>query len=55
MAALTPGNHELEQTRRNSEPTLLEQVSDHPIADLAAANWQQFCPAHHLLERTAAR
>jgi AraC-like DNA-binding protein len=63
VTALTPGNHELEhtlvelleQTRRNSEPTLLEQVSDHLIADLASANWQQFCNDHHLLERTAAR
>lgn len=63
VAALTPGNHELEQTlvelleqtRRNSEPTLLEQVSDHLIADLASAHWQQFCANHHLLERTAAR
>jgi AraC-like DNA-binding protein len=63
VAALTPGNHELEhtlvelleQTRRNSEPTLLEQVSDHLIADLAESNWQQFCADHHLLERTAAR
>ncbi|MDR6913337.1 AraC-like DNA-binding protein [Pseudomonas sp. 3296] len=63
VTALTPGNHELEQTlvdlleqtRRNSEPTLLEQVSDHLIADLASANWQRFCADHHLLERTAAR
>jgi AraC-like DNA-binding protein len=63
VTALTPGNHELEntlidlleQTRRNSEPTLLEQVSDHLIADLANANWQQFCSTRHLLERTAAR
>ncbi|MHC8321026.1 AraC family transcriptional regulator ligand-binding domain-containing protein [Pseudomonas sp. GB2N2] len=63
VAALTPGNHELEQTlvelleqtRRNSEPTLLEQVSDHLIADLANAHWQQFCASQHLLERTAAR
>lgn len=63
VAALTPDNHELEQTlvalleqtRRNSEPTLLEQVSDHLIADLAGASWQRFCAEHHLLERTAAR
>ncbi|KPH01731.1 AraC family transcriptional regulator [Pseudomonas sp. RIT-PI-q] len=63
LAPLTPGNHELEhtlvelleQTRRNSEPTLLEMVSDHLVADLAAANWQQFCADRHLLERTAAR
>ncbi|NUU38666.1 AraC family transcriptional regulator ligand-binding domain-containing protein [Pseudomonas sp. C2B4] len=63
VAALTPGNHELEhtlvelleQTRRNSEPTLLEQVSDHLIADLAGAHWQTFCARQHLLERTAAR
>jgi AraC-like DNA-binding protein len=63
VTALTPGNHELEQTlvdlleqtRRNSEPTLLEQVSDHLIANLASSNWQQFCADHHLLERTAAR
>ncbi|MGE8186482.1 AraC family transcriptional regulator ligand-binding domain-containing protein [Pseudomonas sp. NPDC086278] len=47
VAALTPDNHALEQTlvalleqtRRNSEPTLLEQVSDHLIADLAGASW----------------
>jgi len=60
---LTPGNHQLEetlvelleQTRRNSEPTLLEQVSDHLIDHLAEASWQQFCNAQHLLERTAAR
>jgi AraC-like DNA-binding protein len=63
VTALTPGNHELEQTlidlleqtRRNSEPTLLEQVSDHLIGDLAHANWQQFCTVRHLLERTATR
>jgi AraC-like DNA-binding protein len=63
VTALTPGNHALEQTlvelleqtRRNSEPTLLEQVSDHLIANLAGAHWQQFCASHHLLERTAAR
>ncbi|MHC8314720.1 helix-turn-helix transcriptional regulator [Pseudomonas sp. LB3P31] len=63
VASLTPGNHELEQTlvdllietQRHSEPTLLEQVSDHLIADLANANWQQFCVDHHRLERTAAR
>jgi AraC-like DNA-binding protein len=63
VTALTPGNHELEQTlvalleqtRCNSEPTLLEQVSDHLVADLTAASWQQFCASHHLLERTAAR
>jgi len=63
VVALTPGNHELEQTlvelleqtRRNSEATLLEQVSDYLITDLAGANWQQFCATQHLLERTAAR
>ncbi|VVP91589.1 HTH-type transcriptional activator RhaR [Pseudomonas fluorescens] len=63
VTALTPGNHELEQTlvelleqtRRNSEPTLLEQVSDHLAADLAGANWQRFCEGQHLIERTAAR
>jgi len=63
VTALTPGNHGLEQTlvelleqtRNNSEPTLLEQVSDHLIADLAGANWQQFCASQHLIERTAAR
>lgn len=63
VAPLTPGNHALEQTlvelleqtRRNSEPTLLEQVSDHLIANLAGANWQQFCADHHMLDRTAAR
>jgi AraC-like DNA-binding protein len=63
VIALTPGNHALEQTlvelleqtRRNSEPTLLEQVSDHLIGNLAEASWQQFCTRQHLLERTAAR
>ncbi|MNT55035.1 HTH-type transcriptional regulator VirS [compost metagenome] len=45
----------LEQTRRNSEPTLLEQVSDYVIAELAVAHWQQFCTRQHMLERTAAR
>lgn len=63
VTALTPGNHELEQTlvdlleqtRRNSEPTLLEQVSDHLVADLAGAHWQRFCERQHLIERTAAR
>lgn len=60
---LTPGNHQLEdtlvelleQTRRNSEATLLEQVADHLISDLPGAHWQSFCTAQHLLERTAAR
>ncbi|VVN85971.1 hypothetical protein PS718_05653 [Pseudomonas fluorescens] len=63
VAPLTPGNQALEQTlvelleqtRRNSESTLLEQLSDYLIADLAAANWKQFCAARHLIERTAAR
>ncbi|MGY1891764.1 helix-turn-helix domain-containing protein [Pseudomonas sp. SDT291_1_S447] len=63
VAALTPGNQALEQTlvelleqtRRNSEPTLLEQVSDYLIEDLAAADWKQFCATQHLIERTAAR
>ncbi|HEF4762858.1 TPA: AraC family transcriptional regulator ligand-binding domain-containing protein [Pseudomonas putida] len=63
VTALTPGNHELEQTlvelleqtRRNSEPTLLELVSDYLIADLAGASWQQFCEDQYLLERTASR
>ncbi|MFY0730831.1 AraC family transcriptional regulator ligand-binding domain-containing protein [Pseudomonas sp. NFX15] len=63
VVPLTPGNHDLEQTlvelleqtRRNSEPTLLEQVCDHLVTNLAEANWQQFCTAQHLLERTAAR
>lgn len=63
ITALTPGNQGLEQTlvelleqtRRNSEPTLLEQVSDHLITDLADSNWQQFCASQHLIERTAAR
>ncbi|WP_256671841.1 AraC family transcriptional regulator [Pseudomonas sp. 18058] len=45
----------LEQTRRNSESTLLEQLSDYLIEDLAAADWKQFCAAQHLIERTAAR
>jgi AraC-like DNA-binding protein len=60
---LTPGNPALEstlidlleQTRRHSEPTLLEQLSDYLIEDLAAAHWQQFCATRHVLERTAAR
>ncbi|VVO83266.1 helix-turn-helix domain-containing protein [Pseudomonas fluorescens] len=63
VAPLTPGNQSLEQTlvelldqtRRNSESTLLEQLSDYLIADLAAADWKQFCAARHLIERTAAR
>lgn len=63
VAALTPGNQGLEQTlvelleqtRRNSESTLLEQLSDYLIEDLAAADWKQFCAAQHLIERTAAR
>ncbi|MFJ7314639.1 helix-turn-helix domain-containing protein [Pseudomonas sp. NPDC098747] len=63
VAPLTPGNRSLEQTlvelleqtRRNSESTLLEQLSDYLIADLAAADWKQFCAAQHLIERTAAR
>ncbi|WP_339544548.1 AraC family transcriptional regulator ligand-binding domain-containing protein [Pseudomonas sp. RA_35y_Pfl2_P32] len=63
VQALTPGNHQLEetlvelleQTRRNSEPTLLELVSDHLIRDLPGAHWQDFCTSQHLLERTAAR
>lgn len=45
----------LEQTLRNSEPTLLEQVSDYLIDNLATADWKQFCATQHLLERTAAR
>ncbi|MNF31486.1 HTH-type transcriptional regulator VirS [compost metagenome] len=60
---LTPGNHQLEDTlvellehtRRNSESTLLELVSDHLIGDLPGAHWQDFCTSQHLLERTAAR
>jgi AraC-like DNA-binding protein len=60
---LTPGNPALEttlidvleQTRRHSEPTLLEQLSDYLIEDLATAHWQQFCATQHVLERTAAR
>ncbi|QXI18802.1 AraC family transcriptional regulator [Pseudomonas hamedanensis] len=60
---LTPGNQALEttlvdlleQTRRHSEATLLEQLSDYLIADLATADWKQFCTTRHLLERTAAR
>ena len=63
VVSLTPGNHELEQTlvdllietQRHSEPTLLEQVSDYLIADIANAHWQQFCTEQHKLERTAAR
>jgi AraC-like DNA-binding protein len=45
----------LEQTLRNSESTLLEQVSDYLIDNLATADWKQFCATQHLLERTAAR
>ncbi|MED7666602.1 AraC family transcriptional regulator [Pseudomonas moraviensis subsp. stanleyae] len=60
---LTPGNPALEttlidvleQTRRHSESTLLEQLSDYLIEDLATADWPQFCAAQHVLERTAAR
>ncbi|HEX4550926.1 helix-turn-helix transcriptional regulator [Pseudomonas sp.] len=63
VAPLTPGNQALEQTlvelleqtRRNSEATLLEQLSDYLIEDLATADWKQFCTERHLLERTAAR
>lgn len=63
VAALTPGNQELEktlvdlliQTQLNSEPTLLEQLGDYLIEDLSNANWQHFCTRHRLLERTAAR
>ncbi|MBC8995398.1 AraC family transcriptional regulator ligand-binding domain-containing protein [Pseudomonas sp. N40(2020)] len=63
VTPLTPGNQSLEQTlvalleqtRRNSESTLLEQLSDYLIEDLAGADWQRFCAAHHLVERTAAR
>jgi AraC-like DNA-binding protein len=61
---LTPGNHELERTlesllqqaEANSEPTLLEQLCDYLVSDLAAgASLQGFCQSRHLLERTAAR
>ncbi|WP_262137520.1 AraC family transcriptional regulator [Pseudomonas sp. Marseille-Q5117] len=60
---LTPGNPGLEttlvdlleQTRRHSESTLLGQLSDFLIEDLASADWQQFCATQHVLERTAAR
>lgn len=60
---LTPGNPALEttlvdlleQTRRHSESTLLGQLSDYLIEDLASADWQQFCATQHVLERTAAR
>ena len=63
LAPLTPGNQSLEQTlvalleqtRRNSESTLLEQLSDYLIEDLATADWKQFCATQHLIERTAAR
>ncbi|MGG2019077.1 helix-turn-helix domain-containing protein [Pseudomonas sp. S8] len=63
VAPLTPGNQALEQTlvdlleqtRRNSEATLLEQLGDYLIEDLATADWKQFCTERHLLERTAAR
>jgi len=63
IAPLTPGSQALEQTlvelleqtRRNSEATLLEQLSDYLIEDLATADWKQFCADRHLLERTAAR
>jgi hypothetical protein len=54
-AALTPGNHGLEQTlvelleqtRSNSESTLLEQVSDYLIEDLAK------CQLEAVLQRSA--
>jgi AraC-like DNA-binding protein len=60
---LTPGNPALEttlvdlleQTRCLSESTLLGQLSDYLIEDLASADWQQFCATQHVLERTAAR
>jgi AraC-like DNA-binding protein len=61
---LTPGNHELERTlvslleqaEANSEPTLLEQLCDYLVSDLASgASLQGFCQSRHLLERTAAR
>ncbi|WP_080757922.1 helix-turn-helix domain-containing protein [Pseudomonas fluorescens] len=61
--AVTPSNAKLEktlialldETRQNSEPTLLELVSDHIINDLDSANWQSFCDSSYLLERTATR
>lgn len=62
--ALTPGNQALElmlvellqQTQRNSQPTLLELASDHLAVSLADSNrWPAFCSRQHLLERTAAR
>jgi AraC-like DNA-binding protein len=61
---LTPGNHLLERTlvdllettQRNSEATLLDQVCDHLVAQLAnGARLEDFCAAQHMLERTAAR
>ncbi|MCY1396629.1 hypothetical protein D9M71_116080 [compost metagenome] len=61
---LTPGNHllektlvdMLEQTQHNSEATLLDQVCDHLVAQLAnSARWEDFCTVQHMLERTAAR
>lgn len=64
VQALTPGNHELEQTLVgllqqtlvNSETTLLEQVCDQLMLELpSGASLQSFCRSHHLLERTAAR
>lgn len=62
-APLTPGNQGLEQTlvelleqtRSHCESTLLEQLSDYLIEDLASADWKQFCADRHLVERTAAR
>ncbi|KJK07761.1 MULTISPECIES: AraC family transcriptional regulator [Pseudomonas] len=61
---LTPGNQALEQmlvsllqqTQRNSQPTLLELASDHLAVHLAdSERWPLFYQGQHLLERTAAR
>ncbi|QGW77046.1 helix-turn-helix domain-containing protein [Pseudomonas alkylphenolica] len=61
---LTPGNQALEQmlvdllqeTRHNSQATLLELASDHLAVHLAdSERWPMFCSRQHLLERTAAR
>lgn len=62
--ALTPGNHELEQTlvgllqqtQANSHATLLELLCDHLLSEPpGGASLQDFCATQHLLERTVAR
>lgn len=62
--ALTPGNHELEetlvgllqQTQANSHATLLELLCDHLLSEpLGSTNLQGFCATQHLVDRTVAR